>query len=182
MGLKIAIATPVFCRRVRPPLDTMKASRVAFCLGLVHSSQAILTPPVWQAGEPVKVTVAMDVPVYGAADEAAAVNQQAFLEKSVAARKAEIAAFVKTGKAKPPASFLSLLPPSVDAAAYSNLIANSDFEIKVHAPSESEPAILRSIDHVTQTEKSKFAAAEDLFNSEQQAMASRASASLRGLA
>merc|ERR1712066_518371 len=140
----------------------------------------ILNPPVWQAGEPIKVTVAMDVPVYGAADEAAALNQQALLEKSVAARKAEIASFVKTGKVRAPTSFLSVLPPSADAAAYSSLVANSDFEIKVHAPSESEAAILRSIDHVTQAEKSKLAAANDLFNSEQQAMINRASASLRG--
>merc|ERR1712187_433769 len=146
---------------------------MGLCLRKVHSSQAILTPPVWQAGEPIKVTVAMDVPVYGAADEAAALNQQALLEKSVATRKAEIASFVKTGKAKAPASFLSLLPPSLDAAAYSNLVANSDFEIKVHAPSESEAAILRSIDHVAHSEKSKLAAAEDLFNSEKQATFSR---------
>merc|ERR1712007_337374 len=123
---------------------------------------------------------AMDVPVYGAADEAAAVNQQALLEKTVAARKAEIAAFVKTGKARAPTSFLSVLPPSADAVAYSNLVANSDFEIKVHAPSESEAAILRSIDHVAANEKAKLAAAEDLFNGEKQAMINRASAYLRG--
>merc|ERR1712050_724201 len=160
-------------------LAEMRASSVALCLGLVHASQAI-NPPVWQAGEPIKVTVAMDVPVYGAADEAAAINQQALLDKSVAARKAEIAAFVKTGKARAPASFLQVLPPSLDAVAYSNLVANSDFEIKVHAPSESEAAILRSIDHVTQNEKSKLAAAEDLFNSEKQAMINRAGALLSG--
>merc|ERR1739845_274673 len=160
------------CHRGRI-VDEMRASGVAFCLGLVHSGQAILSPPVWQAGEPIKVTVAMDVPVYGAADEAAALSQQSLLEKSVAARKAEIAAFVKTGKARSPVSFLSA--PTVDAAAYSNLIANSDFEIKVHAPSQSEAAILRSIDHVTQGEKSKLAAANDPFNSEKQAMISRLS-------